>query len=199
MGVVTTMQVLKAPAGNERMRDIASAVQEGARAYLARQYRTIAIVGVVVVALVYLFPGTGLSDRLPDRRAAVGPDRLRRHERFGEGQCAHRRGGPDLAPGRPDHGVSLRRDHRDAGRRPRPARDLGLLLLSDGGRRPRAQRPHRRRRTGRPGLWRIADFDLRASWRRYLHQGRRRRRRPRRQGRGRNSRGRSPQSRDHRR
>src|SRR6478609_6039524 len=56
-GIITTAQVLKAPAGNERMRDIASAVQEGARAYLARQYRTIAVVGVVVVALVLYFLG----------------------------------------------------------------------------------------------------------------------------------------------
>ena len=56
-GILTSMQVLKAPAGNERMQDIASAVQEGARAYLARQYRTIAIVGVVVVILVGYFLG----------------------------------------------------------------------------------------------------------------------------------------------
>src|SRR5436305_3933451 len=57
-GIITTVQVLKAPAGNGRMRDIASAVQEGARAYLARQYRTIAIVGVVVVLLVFYFLGS---------------------------------------------------------------------------------------------------------------------------------------------
>jgi K(+)-stimulated pyrophosphate-energized sodium pump len=56
-GLVTTMQVLKAPAGNERMQDIAAAVQEGARAYLARQYRTIAIVGIIVAALVFYFLG----------------------------------------------------------------------------------------------------------------------------------------------
>jgi K(+)-stimulated pyrophosphate-energized sodium pump len=56
-GAITISQVLKAPAGNERMQDIAAAVQEGARAYLARQYRTIAIVGVIVVALVAWFLG----------------------------------------------------------------------------------------------------------------------------------------------
>ena len=57
-GIVTSMQVLKQPAGSQRMQDIAGAVQEGARAYLRRQYTTIAIVGVIVVILVGYFLGT---------------------------------------------------------------------------------------------------------------------------------------------
>ena len=50
-GLVTSRQVLGAPAGNEKMQDIAAAIQEGAQAYLGRQYRTIAIVGVIVAAI----------------------------------------------------------------------------------------------------------------------------------------------------
>ncbi len=59
-GFITSRQVLGAPAGNEKMQDIAAAIQEGAQAYLNRQYRAIAIVGVVVAVLVYLFLG-GIS------------------------------------------------------------------------------------------------------------------------------------------
>jgi len=56
-GIVTSMQVLKQPAGSQRMQDIAGAVQEGARAYLRRQYTTIGVVGIIVVALVFYFLG----------------------------------------------------------------------------------------------------------------------------------------------
>ena len=56
-GIVTSRQVLSASAGNEKMQEIAAAIQEGAKAYLGRQYRTIAIVGVAVAVLVALFLG----------------------------------------------------------------------------------------------------------------------------------------------
>lgn len=56
-GIVTAAQVLRAPAGDARMQDIAAAIQEGAKAYLGRQYRTIAIVGVIVA--IVLWPTLG--------------------------------------------------------------------------------------------------------------------------------------------
>ena len=56
-GIVTAMQVLGAPAGSQRMQEIAAAVQEGARAYLNRQYMTIGIVGIVIAVILFLLLG----------------------------------------------------------------------------------------------------------------------------------------------
>ncbi|WP_062304909.1 sodium-translocating pyrophosphatase [Demequina subtropica] len=50
-------QVLKAPDGTEKMNDIATAVQEGASAYLSRQLRTLALFAALVFALLFLLPG----------------------------------------------------------------------------------------------------------------------------------------------
>ena len=56
-GIVTSRMVLSASAGNEKMQEIAAAVQEGARAYLNRQYMTIAIAGVAIAVIVALLLG----------------------------------------------------------------------------------------------------------------------------------------------
>ena len=57
-GTIQTVALMKADAGNEKMREIAAAIQEGASAYLRRQYTTIAMVGVVILIAAWLLIGT---------------------------------------------------------------------------------------------------------------------------------------------
>jgi K(+)-stimulated pyrophosphate-energized sodium pump len=56
-GIITSRQVLAASPGNARMQEIAKAIQEGAGAYLGKQYKAIAVVGVIVAGLVLVFLG----------------------------------------------------------------------------------------------------------------------------------------------
>jgi K(+)-stimulated pyrophosphate-energized sodium pump len=54
-GLVSSRWIIAQPTGNDRMREIAAAIEAGASAYLGRQYRTIALVGVVLFVLIAIF------------------------------------------------------------------------------------------------------------------------------------------------
>ena len=58
-GLILTRWVLSKPQGDDKMREIAAAIQEGASAYLSRQYRTVAIVAVVLALVLLFVPDLG--------------------------------------------------------------------------------------------------------------------------------------------
>ena len=90
-GAIQTGALMKAGAGSDKMREIAAAIQEGASAYLRRQYTTIAIVGVVILIAAYVLIGVyaaigfligavlsgaaGYAGMLISVRATSGPQR----------------------------------------------------------------------------------------------------------------------------
>ena len=199
-GIGLTFYLLKKPAGDARMQEIAAAVQEGAQAYLKRQYTIIAGVAVVLFVLIGLLGGAVDSDLL-GWKAAIGfligavasaaagfigmNVSVRTNVRTAE---AAKSGPPERALRR----VQGRRGDRAPRRRPRPPGRRRLLPHPGRGR-------GRRAAARRPGVRLEPHQRLRPSGRRHLHQGRRRRRRPGRQGRGGHPRGRPAQPGRHRR
>jgi len=54
-GIILILWIMKKPAGDQKMQDIAKAIQQGAKAYLNRQYKTVAMIAVAVFILLWIF------------------------------------------------------------------------------------------------------------------------------------------------
>ncbi|MEW8398048.1 MAG: sodium/proton-translocating pyrophosphatase, partial [Candidatus Thiodiazotropha sp.] len=85
-GFLSVKWILAQPEGNEKMREIAGAVQEGAKAYLNRQYTTIGIVGIILFVILWYFLGTATAIGLASPARRSNPHHYRQRHRPAPGR-----------------------------------------------------------------------------------------------------------------
>ena len=75
-GLWTSRSILSLDMGNKKMQEIALAIQEGAKAYLNRQYKTISIVGLIIFFIVWYFFGPEINRNIIKNHTVTLQDRL---------------------------------------------------------------------------------------------------------------------------
>ena len=92
-GLIITQRLLAKSPGNERMQEISGAVQEGAQAYLNRQYTIIAAVAIPIAIVLWLLQDYKTAIGFVFGGVLSGVGRIHRHERLGAVQLTRCRGG----------------------------------------------------------------------------------------------------------
>ena len=113
--VMTAMWVSKQDAGNEKMQGISNAVKEGAMAFLAREYKTVAMVAVPLTVLLSFLGGNVQQGHHVSTLAEAAPDPRQTHRRRVDhppAACRSRLPGPQVCV-TGQHGVPSEQGYRD--------------------------------------------------------------------------------------
>jgi K(+)-stimulated pyrophosphate-energized sodium pump len=79
-GAIVIASILRLPEGNEKMKEIAQAIQSGARAFLNRQYKTVAVVAIALFFIIALIPSLGWYTAWAFLAGSVLSEQLKRLE-----------------------------------------------------------------------------------------------------------------------
>ena len=127
--------VSRSSAGNEKMRQISAAVQEGAKAYLNRQVITISVIAAIIFVLLFIFKDHPTAIGFVSRRVLLPRSRFHWNAHRSDCECAYDASGDPLAHRCLAHRVQRRRCNRFARGRSCTACRLDLLYARQQNRR----------------------------------------------------------------